>query len=541
MKFVPDVVVSMRDGVDLMADVLLPDGEGPFPALLQRVAYDRGNPGIRDGALDVWKAVRRGYAVITEDCRGRFASGGDFVPFVNEADDGVDTIAWIREQPWSDGTVGMFGRSYSALLQWQTAARRPEGLRAIVPMFSGVDPVTDWFGSGRSLEWGFLGLWGLGTLASDAVRRTGDSEAAAAVARIGAAIDEVLAEAGDSPDVAAVRAVLPWLDEWLDDDRREGAFGRISAASASAEAVETPALVIAGWFDLFLPGTLRAFAAEAEGATGPRNRRELVVGPWPHGGNNPGVFPEFSFGPAASGAAAGLTERQLDWFDRWLRGREVGATARATWFHRGRGWRHGTSWPPVDATTACWYLDADRAIVDDVPATTELALGFDTRTPVPTIGGATFLPGLEVAANAGPRDQHVLLDRADVLSWTSAELTADLDVVGEAACELELSAAAGSRVVARLVEVMADGRAMLVTDGNAVVAVSGRSHLSVALGPLAWTFVTGSRVGLLLSNGSLPRHRRWPGDRRDGAVELQGVLAIVTGRGTELRLGGTQA
>src|ERR1700722_4581636 len=125
MQVLFDVAVPMRDDTALVADIQLPDGPGPFPALLQRVPQDRGAPAIRDGALDTVKAARHGYAVVTQDCRGRFGSAGEFTPFLAEADDGVDTVAWIRSQPWSDGRVGMFGRSYSAFVQWQGAARPP--------------------------------------------------------------------------------------------------------------------------------------------------------------------------------------------------------------------------------------------------------------------------------------------------------------------------------------------------------------------------------------------------------------------------------
>lgn len=532
----PDIAVPMSDGVLLAADLLLPAGDGPFPTLLQRVPYDRGAPAIRDGALDTWKAVRHGYVVIIQDCRGRFGSAGEFLPFVNEAADGADTIAWIRRQPWSDGTVGMFGRSYSALLQWQVAAHKPDGLRAIAPMFSGVDPVTGWFGRGRSLEWGFLSMWALRHLAADALRRTGDADAASAAVRIGENIDAVLAETDGDKDVALVRAALPWLDQWLADETRDAAFDRISAAMAPAQAVEVPALVIAGWYDLFLRGTLRAFAVD------PSDQHSLVVGPWPHGGTNPGVFPELGFGPAASGDAVGLTQRQLTWFDRWLRGRDVSTSPRVTWFQRGSGWQSGPAWPPAGVSTTSWHLAPDGRLADRAPSSARLELTYDAAQAAPTIGGATFLPGLEVAANAGPRDQRELLSREDVLAWKTEPLTADLEATGAAGCELDLVAAPGTRVVARLVELMPDDRAMLVTDGNAVVAepsTAGSVHLAIELGPLAWTFPAGSRIALLLSNTSVPRHRRWPGDRRDGGLPETGTITLVVGAQSLLRLGGS--
>lgn len=491
MRVELDVPVPLPDGTVLVADVQLPDGPGPFPALLQRVAYGRGAPAIRDGALDTVRAVRRGYVVVTQDCRGRFDSDGDFEPFVHEAADGRDTIAWIRNQPWSDGTVGMFGRSYSGFVQWQTAALRPEGLHAIAPMFSGADPWRDWFGEGDSLEWGFLGLWSFRQLAPESLRRL-RSPAAAAAARAVAGIDDVLAERGLGDDVAAVADAVSWLGDWLDDERRPRWFEDLSLRLSTAGAVDVPALVVAGWSDIFLAGSLRSVAAGG-------GVRELLVGPWPHGGSNPGVYPELGFGPTASGDAVGVTSRQLAWFDCWLRG--AGEPGRpATWFQPGRGWLDGDEWPPPSDTVA-FSLDGLAG-----------PLAYDEEDPVPTIGGATFLPGLEVAANAGPRDQARLLDRPDVASWFGEPLTAPLSVTGAVRCDLALTAEPGVRVVVRLVDRMPDGRIMLVADGAATSDDSGLA--SVEVGPAAWHFERGSRVGVVVSHTSSPRYRRWITDQR---------------------------
>jgi predicted acyl esterase len=498
-----DVPVALSDGTVLIADVQLPDGPGCFPTLLQRVPYGRGAPAIRDGAMDTVRAVRRGYAVVTQDCRGRFDSGGSFTPFADEASDGADTIAWIRKQPWSDGDVGMFGRSYSGFLQWQTAALRPEGLLAIAPMFSGADPGADWFGVGHSLEWGFLVLWSLRQLAPESLRRVA-SPAAAAAGRAAATIDEVLLERDSGADLAATAAELPWLADWLDDVRRGAWFERLAPADAAD--VDLPALVVAGWWDIFLAGSLRA-------ATAGGGERELLVGPWPHGGSNPGVFPELGFGAAASGDAIGLTDRQLAWFDRWLRGSgEPGP--RATWFQPGHGWQTGADWPPPAAVVSISLEDLVGP------------LGFDEDDPVPTIGGATFLPGLEVAANAGPRDQSRLLDREDVAACFGPPLAEPLDVTGEAQCVIALDAEPGARVVVRLVDRTPDGRAMLVADGAATH--DGGATTTVAVGPTAWRFERGSRVGVLVSHTSSPRHRRWVTDDRPPSAR-RGTSRLLAG------------
>ena len=125
-------MVPMRDGVELATDVYLPEGPGPFPAVLVRLPYDKNGrycwmPSIAR------HVVARGYAFVPQDVRGRFRSGGDPVAFVNEVPDGYDTIEWITNQPWSNGDVGMWGDSYYGFTQWAAVATQHPALKAIVP------------------------------------------------------------------------------------------------------------------------------------------------------------------------------------------------------------------------------------------------------------------------------------------------------------------------------------------------------------------------------------------------------------------------
>jgi putative CocE/NonD family hydrolase len=518
-----DVPVPVRDGVALSTDLHRPEGDGPWPCLLQRVPYDKGVPGVLNGALDVAKAVRRGYVVATQDCRGRFASEGEFTPFLQEADDGEDTIAWLRAQPWSDGSVGMFGRSYSGILQWWTAARRVEGLRAIAPALSGPDPVADWFGGDGPLEWGFVVLWSVRHLAPDLLGRQGWPVEAADLLDSVDDVGTLLLERPGDGRLHRLARSLPFLAEWLRGE--PGALGALAAA-APDDGGSVPALVIAGWFDVFLAGCLRAFAARDDGSS------SLIVGPWAHGGTLPGVFPERSFGVRSSADASGLTERQLDWFDRWLRPDAGGVNRdRVTWFHMGEDtWRSGPSFPPPSARPVVLALssrpDGPGQLGPAPSARHATRLRFDEDDPVPTLGGGTFLPGLEVAANAGPRDQQELVARQDVAVFLSEPLEAPLDVIGPVACRIRLrTALAGTSLVVRLVEVRHDGTMPLVADGAARGGGPDGEDVHVALGGTSWRFAPGTRIGLLLSCTSAPRYRRWvtaavPAEPRSGSVEV---------------------
>ena len=129
-----DVMVAMRDGVELATDLWVPETT-PAPTLLVRLPYSKDLPGLLGYGLvpNLFALVEAGYAVVYQDCRGTFRSAGEFTPMLNEPDDGADTIAWLLEQPWCDGNIGTYGPSYLGFVQWAsvTASRPGAGDRAL--------------------------------------------------------------------------------------------------------------------------------------------------------------------------------------------------------------------------------------------------------------------------------------------------------------------------------------------------------------------------------------------------------------------------
>ncbi|MCX6091067.1 MAG: CocE/NonD family hydrolase [Candidatus Atribacteria bacterium] len=135
-----NVAVMMRDGVILRADVRRPAKTGKYPVLIFRTPYGKSE-GDPDNEKTFNEAVKRGYAMVIQDVRGRFESEGEFVAYRNEGKDGYDTIEWAAQQPWSDGRVGTFGLSYPGAVQWLAAVENPPHLKAMVPAmcFSSMD------------------------------------------------------------------------------------------------------------------------------------------------------------------------------------------------------------------------------------------------------------------------------------------------------------------------------------------------------------------------------------------------------------------
>ena len=112
VRFEPDTPVMLRDGTITYVDLFRPDVSEPFPALLQRTPYDKGSVQSRTETLDPIRAASSGYAVVIQDVRGRYSSDGEFYTFVNEIDDGYDSVEWVAGQSWCTGKVGMYGPSY---------------------------------------------------------------------------------------------------------------------------------------------------------------------------------------------------------------------------------------------------------------------------------------------------------------------------------------------------------------------------------------------------------------------------------------------
>jgi putative CocE/NonD family hydrolase len=124
-----NVDVPVGDGTILRANVFRPDAGGTYPGILLRTPYGKPEGGFE-------RFIRSGYAVVTQDSRGRFDSDGEWVPFTVEntgdAEDGYDSVGWLAKQPWCNGRVGTMGASYNAWMQWQLAKLRPPHLEAMV-------------------------------------------------------------------------------------------------------------------------------------------------------------------------------------------------------------------------------------------------------------------------------------------------------------------------------------------------------------------------------------------------------------------------
>lgn len=503
--------IPMRDGCILRADVWRPSGGAAHPVLLQRTPYRREDVHGAQyiSALEFQAALRRGYAVVVQDTRGRYGSDGDFVPFANEAQDGADTIAWIREQAFCDGRVGMFGASYVGATQVLAATQNPDGLVAIAPQLTTARHGETWTWRGGALQLGFVLLWIMEALGlPDLERRAGtlDPDVADRLARV---LDQLRADPHAAfaalpladPDLIEL---APYLADWFDSDLAAGAAS--DPAHLAPLAASRPAmLVTAGWNDLFLEGSLELFeTARGRG----HGRDQLIIGPWSHG--NPKDWQgDFWHGYAASTAL--LSEAQLDFFDAVMGDADMPA-APVRYFRTGSDtWHAAPDWPLPDTNRLVLHMNGDDLSPAAPTGPFERRFVSDPAHPVPTVGGATFLPGLLVGTNSGAMEQAQIEARDDVLVFTSAPIEAPLEVTGTVTLSLNATTDAPTTDwAARLCVVLPEGPSYGLVDGIQRVTCPARAPVEITLGSISHLFPAGSRIRLQIAGSNFPRFDRNP-------------------------------
>jgi putative CocE/NonD family hydrolase len=509
-----EIMVAMRDGVQLATDVYLPPGSGPFPVLLERTPYDkRGTRAAEISVADrtpqpqaqlAAQFVAHGYAVVIQDCRGRHRSEGHFEKYVGEAPDGFDTLAWIAQQPWSTGRVGMFGLSYCAHVQMAAASLAPPALAAMLLDSGGF---SDAF-QGGIRQGGAFEL----KQATWAFNHAKQSRAAEA--------DPLIKAALDAQDIKAWFARLPWkpghsplaalpeyesymFEQWREEcDSDYWKQPGLNALAFLERIPDIPILLMSSWYDPYPRTATDNFVAlKRAGRSAPL---WLVLGPWMHGRRSERWSGDADFGDDATLDGA-LAQNYLDFRLRFFDSvffpqrapqapvpavryfRMGGGPGRRTAEKRlaaGGQWMETSDWPPQGTRDSHWYLHADGGMATEPDgAATSLEYDFDPDRPVPSIGG-TITSGAPIM-EGGAFDQREsprffgarapflpLASRADVLVFETAPLDRDLEITGPIAAELYVSCSTpDTDLTIKLIDVYPpspddpEGFAMNVADG----------------------------------------------------------------------------
>ncbi|GAA4592566.1 putative CocE/NonD family hydrolase [Actinoplanes octamycinicus] len=504
---VETVRTPMRDGVRLLGDHFAPHTDRPGGTVLIRTPYGRN---LLTSALNGRMFAARGYHVLLQSVRGTFGSEGTFTPMAQEAEDGRDTVAWLREQPWFDGRLATLGASYLGWTQWTLLQDPPPELRAAVVYVAPHDFREATYGTGAFTLGDFLG-W------SDQIVHQEDG-GLRRVLSMATAQRRLRPALAGLPLAESARPVLgdraPWFAEWVGHPDGDDPWWEPYRAGDALTNLDAPTLLIGGWQDLFLDQTLQQYETLHERGVDVA----LTVGPWTH--LQVGLH------------AAGLVAREsLAWLDQHLAG---GAAARKSpvRVHRTgeKAWHELPAWPPP-SEPATLHLRAGRRLTTTAPDGPEGVAEFryDPADPTPSLGGRTL------TGSMGVKDNRPLEARADVLVFSTDPLPTAVDVIGSPVLDLTLSVDNPfADVFVRLCDVDPDGRSHNFADQHRrldpAIPAGRPQRLELTLDQCFHRLLAGHRLRLQISGGAFPRFARNPGTDGAGLAASRHTVDVAASR-----------
>ncbi len=444
---VSDVMIPMRDGARLNTKVFTPrKAEGPLPIIVKRTPYGIANSANNFNAY--LKALAdEGYIFVFQDIRGKFGSEGTFVmqrppraegdtTSLDEGTDTYDSIEWLlKNVRGNNGRVGMLGVSYDGWTTIVGALQPHPALKAISPQAS---PADMWLGDDFHHNGAFRLSYGFEY---------------AAMMESGKKVQPFTFDRYDTFDwylslgpLSNVNAkylhgkIPTWNDYVAHPDYDE--FWKRQTMVPHLRSVKVPTLNVAGWWDQEdFYGPVRIYSALEE-----HDRQRLnflVVGPWRHGGWAGGTGESLGAIPFGSATSVHFREQvQAPFFAHFLKDKGPRDFPEALTFESGSNeWRRWEQWPPKSRTdTRGLYFGPNEQLTMSAPD----AQGFDEYVsdpahPVPYRHRPiqpTYFPGGSKWSTWLVEDQRFVDDRADVLSWETPPLEADLTIAGEVVAHL---------------------------------------------------------------------------------------------------------
>ncbi len=528
-----NVKMKTRDGVTLNADIYRPNLPGKFPVLMTRTPYMKNDSG------QVAEAVRmasRGYVVVVQDTRGRYASGGDWYTFKNESNDGYDAVEWAAALPQSDGRVGMFGGSYVGATQWLAAISQPPHLAGIAPYVTASNYHDGWTYQGGAFEQWFNQSW-TSALAQNTYQRLIDQNTNAVPNVRVLPLEFYPLFNGAAPGgTAQTRALAPYYLDWLAHPDYDDYWKPLAIAEHYAD-VKVPVLDVTAWYDIFQGGALRNFQGMKEhgGTDAARTQDRLLIEIGGHAGNGEKIG-DVDFGPEA--VKYNYTGAMLDWYDFLFKGisNEYATDKPVRMFVMGADvYRQESDWPPAESRPVKYFLGSggnansasgDGTLALAAPAKDAARAGapsdqyiYDPGNPAATIGGPLCCDAIHW--EPGPRDQRDDEARQDVLVYSTAPFQKNTEVAGPVSVELYAkSSAVDTDFTAKLVDVWPDGTAVNLTEGIVRARYRDSQEHAELMTPGtvykftidAWStdnvFLRGHRLRLEISSSNFPRFDR---------------------------------
>lgn len=489
-----DVFISMPDGVRLAATLFLPDGDGPWPALLEALPYRKDD--LTASYRDEYHRLAEefGYLVCRFDVRGTGSSEGVAVDEYTrqEHEDIADVIAWLASREWSNGNVGMYGTSWSGFNSLQVAMIRPPALKAICSIFASDDRYADdvhYFGG--ALNQLDLVDWPTYMDASNVLPP----------------VPRIYGEGWRELWRERVEGYVPWTLNWLEHQTYDD-YWKHGSLREDYAAIDAATMLVTGWADGYTNIALRGFAAL-------RCPKRLLAGPWAHASTE----------TSRPGPNVDLVPEMVRWWDRWLRDADNGVdrdppivlfvrrpTPPAAELKVFRGeWRFEPGWPLDRGREAPLELaKAETASAGEGPDELDIRGDVGWTAWISCAGGLPW---------GQPQDQRP--DEAFSLVYDWEPLEDELEILGHPRATVRVSSSAPvAYLSAKLCDVHPDGSSQLVTRGLLNLAhresrerpsplEPGESYeVTLELEVTSWVFEPGHRVRLDLAAADWPN--AWP-------------------------------
>jgi predicted acyl esterase len=583
--------------------------DGPFPAILDRTPYDKSLRALTVNDPEYFVRRGYAYVFQDTRGHGKSAGDFALWGVGHDGRDGYDAVEWISEQPWCNGQVATSGWSADCVTQLSLAVEAPPHLAAMFIAHGPSDFYSDLGSPSGALRWCHGVAYSFRNAFLDRAVREDPVLAARIETEYANIEDWYLRQPGRLKKVFdGVPSVERWFSAWL-DNRDFNEYWKQPGYNFEryhSQFPDVPMFFMASWFDFFQRGTLRNYIGLAEAHTSPKY---LLVTPSVHGpgpsrspwqgevsfgahspadwdalrlaffdqhllGMDTGHFDEpwaklFVMG-GGDGRAVDVQDSSLslETYGRW--GTEPASVARAKMNHGG-GWLEAPAWPLTDAVATPFYLHPNGMLAADQPgeASSFSSYEFDPDDPCPQIGGdwthrpqfikqpGESAPMTSAFAGPGPRDQVArrgwlgcsddlpLWARPDVLSFSTAPLTAPIEVVGDIRVVLYVSSSAvDTDFTAKLIDEYPPnpdyprGFAMLLRDGivraryrdsieHAELMTPGEIYrVEIDLWSTANRFEAGHRIRLDVSSSCFPSYDVNPNTGEPIGFHTHSVVAI---------------
>jgi uncharacterized protein len=471
-----DVKIPMNDGIALSTTVFVPKGKKKFAAVLVRTPYNKVTEEWMGKAFCLY-----GIAVVIQDVRGKYDSGGDYYPFLNERKDGLSTLRWIREQPWSNGIVAGWGGSYVGYTQWAIS----DSLDYMVPLLSGANLYDFLYPDGifslqSAFEWGFKNAsHALNNLSVDSIR------AAYKFLPLSLADDSTIKD-------------IPYINDWLAHEQFDSYWDSMNHRGKAKSSV----LSIAGWYDIFLKAQIADFQSLSNSES---KDSRMIIGPWCHGSQ--GELNDYGGVKRTGGPRKIFT-----YMVRRIKGNENALPSplknnRFNFFIMERNEYYGSDeWPPRETKTIPYYL-GPGGYMEQKPCSVagESSYNYDPSDPFPSHGGTAL------GDKVGPARQNENLKRTDQVAFETVVLSDPLVLLGPISASLWVSSnMVSTDFYVCLQDVFPDGKIINIQEGGSRVNLSPDTpeRREISVWATGYQLNPGHKLRATLSSSWFPRFNR---------------------------------